>query len=220
MQALPTARPADPTKERNFWDALGAEELTNWSKALASLAEKMFEATLRSGTYPLHAVHDEVFEFNVVIPLIQRYLFYRRIECEAQPFREKLACTQNPEKQKLLKEAHEKAIKARKKAIETIVKEDLAVKWKKEDKEEAEASSTFPRNSKGRNGLQPFEKRFNIRSTPATGEALQSFGEFLSCNLPKHQPSADGAHSMEEKSKMKIWLSASLHCLFLPQQIN
>lgn len=158
MQALPTARPADPTKVRNFWDALGTEELTNWSKALASLAEKMFEATLRSGTYPLHAVHDEVFEFNVVIPLIQRYLFYRRIECEAQPFREKLACTQNPEKQKLLKEAHEKAIKARKKAIETIVKEDLAVKWKKEDKEEAEALAKYDRELSTYNkGLKEFE---------------------------------------------------------------
>lgn len=59
-----------------FWDLLEHDEITNWSTGIDELASLMFEATLKSGTFPLRPY--EVFEFNVVLPLVQRYLLIRK----------------------------------------------------------------------------------------------------------------------------------------------
>ncbi len=84
MQALPPARPAEGEGEITFWDMISIDAITQWNVELTNLTEAMFEASARSGTFPLRP--HEIFDFHTVIPLIQRYLFQRKITSKIAEF--------------------------------------------------------------------------------------------------------------------------------------
>jgi hypothetical protein len=143
LQALP---PSDnPDDNKTFWDALSEEELSKWVRELEKVSEKMLEATLRSGTYPLKP--HEVFELNVVVPLTQRYLFQRLIpfKLEAIEGNQGLLKTYKNDPQLLERlEAERKAfITLREKEIETEVTARLQKQWKQEDKEDGVKLSVY-----------------------------------------------------------------------------
>ena len=93
MQALPPASPMDGG-DRTVWDMISLGSIDLWSIELTNLAEAMFEATARSGTFPLRP--HEIFDFNTVIPLIQRYLFQRKIASKVVEFNNKWEAYKTP----------------------------------------------------------------------------------------------------------------------------
>lgn len=131
MQALPTGKAREENTD-SFWDTLDKEEISQWTGLLDRLAEQMFEACLRSGTFPLepHAA----FDFNVTLPLLQRYLFQRNIPLKEQEFQETLrnnAANANIKDELQIKK--DKFITLRENQIEEEVDKELKDKWKKED---------------------------------------------------------------------------------------
>ncbi len=132
MEALPPARPSLATQDVNVWDLLSREELDQWSQALEKIGASMFEATARSGTFPLRP--HEVFEFHVVLPLLQRYLFQLKIPKMEVAFDQAWESyrTNDVVKQRLAQKL-DAFIAMREKQIEEEITERLKRRWKQED---------------------------------------------------------------------------------------
>ena len=148
MLALPPARPSNPAQDQTFWDMIPLEEIDQWNHALNQLAGAMFEASTRSGTYPLKP--HEVFEFHVVIPLLQRYLFQRKIPFKVREFNTAWdAYKLQPELVAKLEKRRLEFIEMREEQIEQEETERLEAVWKADDKRESEEMAEYYRDLLG-----------------------------------------------------------------------
>ncbi|MFC2049453.1 hypothetical protein ACFLR2_02120, partial [Chlamydiota bacterium] len=141
MQALPPAQHLDPL-QNIFWDSIPSAEINGWNSALTQLAEATFEASARSGTYPLRP--HEVFDFHTVIPLIQRRLFERKIPVKVGEFDAAWnAYKQIPAKVAELEASKLAFIAMREQQIVDEVTEQHKKRWKEEDKADAERMGRY-----------------------------------------------------------------------------
>jgi len=148
LQALPP--PDDEAINKTFWGSLNEGELSQWVKELESLSEKMMEACLRSNTYPMKP--HEVFEFNVVVPLIQRYLLQRVIPFKLQAIDGPNGYLKTYKNDRslvdaqghgLLENERQSFIKMRAKEIEVSETHECQRRWEKEDKEDYASQENF-----------------------------------------------------------------------------
>lgn len=132
----------DVVSKITFWDTLRRDELLVWQKQLYLLAEKTMEASLRSGQYPL--APQEAFDFNVVLPAIQRYLLGKRIPMMMKKFQDELKAKMTEEGSvKKLEERRTYFLRQRDVEIENSVREELNAKWEKEDAEDKEREKAY-----------------------------------------------------------------------------
>lgn len=159
MQALPAVD--DGSQNKTFWDHLDEAEITVWSKELSNTAEKMMEASLRSGTFPLKP--HEVFEFNIMLPMIQRYLLMRKIPSKVDTVEGLLKTyNTNPNRQQTIGQLQQTLghfTKLREDEIVLEVTKELKKIWKREDDDEKKQQKTYDTEcSKYKRQLAQYEK--------------------------------------------------------------
>ncbi len=194
MQSLPPADDATFDK-LTFWDSLTEAELTRWGKNLDSLAERMMEASLRSGTYPLKP--HEVFEFNVVMPLIQRHMFSRLIPMKLTPLTgtEGIFNTykNSPEKIRALETQRDAFIAMRDQEIEERETKRLKDEWEKADARHKEEQERYDADLKLYNQqLADYEKYRN-----------EPFEISRKYPYPRHKPDDPKIPSDKEKKETR-----------------